>query len=87
MAWFAPTKICVAPGAVSNPLPVIVSAVPPAVGPLLGAMVVMAGGVGAAATRQMCPCWVGGAATTSEAEKSSPTIRSPFGRKPRLNGL
>jgi len=55
IARFVPTKICVAPGARLNPLPVTVKAVPPAIGPLVGLMLVTVGGVGAAATRQICP--------------------------------
>ena len=39
----APKATVVAPGVVLNPVPVIVTAVPPAVGPLVGAMLLTAG--------------------------------------------
>jgi hypothetical protein len=41
-----PKTTAVAPGAVANPVPVTVTAVPPAVGPELGEMAVTAGGAG-----------------------------------------
>jgi hypothetical protein len=43
VAAVAPKATVVAPGDVLNPVPVIVTAVPPAAGPLLGAMLLTVG--------------------------------------------
>src|SRR5258708_37066203 len=82
-----PNITCVLPGVILKPVPVMVTASPPASAPEVSDRPVTVGGLGNAGTRQRCPCSDGSTGITRAATGSSATYRSPLVAKASPDGV